>query len=1119
MASDSQLDKLAQKNVELASERAKASKAEADVKHYETRDEEYVNDEGNVILGQKTKTQVALLKADGNTEAANQLTILRAAQARQENVVNSKSWYNSTDWWSYKAFGGGWGDDIYAAFANPSEVEEINRRNADNLRAALEEPGFKENINDAQKKYDAALEKARKEADEARKKAELLARQNAASNRIGAQAALILSIEEILSDKKHNRLDVKYRNFATTRLEDFRKGSNKGKTLNEITNVLTKKDGTELFFREVPTKLLSALVPSVKIYKTFFPDLQFLSNEQISDAVKNKELYDEAIKKGFDWRVPFDDSNFIFGNQTSEFLAGGSFLKKKDVEDDLSEEAKIRNRYSIAQAKVENLYTLNKKAATTTEQKYLEPAGTLHAAGIKSLYYKYAGTDPFSVLYNIELDLELYFRNIENILTTIEFDSSDSRFVEDTSEKYKNCTFSFSYADLIYQAENEKRNVKSDTLKINTDFYLIKVVVGYAPIEQKYFDSLTQEYSQEERSKLKQAIESSEQVFILNPVSQDISFGEDGSLTVKIKNNARANISMHASSTDIFKSSEEAKKIFNLNSRLKSFIEQNRKQSDIAKKDIEKNGKKGGKSKDEINKEIQNYLKNIEKANERQKKLIENQKFYLKRNMYNNIYKRLIGIEQLPGRGKDIGVYYAYIKTDVIGANSKGVVDQDAIKRRKKILDQKKIFNGINRLNIYDQRSLRTNLVSTGPSKDATDEAKRRAQEEGASRPSDQSILDKEQKTFDQKLKTLNSEKLKGGGNYSYSKIKFVFLGDILDAAAECLNIRLKGNEDPTLLTPRIVLGEMPIFIPTQIDQTVEAYKITDIKQLYINIADIPISLDYLYQFLLDKIIQPMRESYPLLEFIRDLISVLIKDAINVKAFGDTIVQSQVKLSTKAIDLKIGAGEKNPLTNLEPSYFRDPSTSLVTPITKDLVDSYKQKNINSNLPIESLSSYSSVGPSKIGVSYLSYFFIFSSSEIPKFFQGKIEEDEKNGVYHVRIGNDKGIVKKISFSKTDTVGAREYAAQQHGMNNAVLLKNVYNANISLFGNNVLNIGDYLFIEPIYSNGRRAISIDDKLGISGYYLITEVKGNISDFQFSSDLKCMFISPIIEKNSGKD
>lgn len=187
------------------------------------------------------------------------------------------------------------------------------------------------------------------------------------SARLSEQAALMVNIKNIVnkefnvsSKTKINRLNVKYNNFSVVRTK------NSGH--NRVTSRFTKNKDMAYFFDKLPTNVLSLLIPSIKIYKVFYPELHRLSNEQQKTGIKTTDIkYNQALKSSVHWRVPFDDTPVKYGKQTSDFAP--------DNLDDI-----------------------------------LNGNGSLRSVGIKSFNYEFSGNNPASAKAVVKASIKLFLK-------------------------------------------------------------------------------------------------------------------------------------------------------------------------------------------------------------------------------------------------------------------------------------------------------------------------------------------------------------------------------------------------------------------------------------------------------------------------------------------------------------------------------------------------------------------------------------------------------------------------------------------------------------------------------------------------------------------------------------
>ena len=71
----------------------------------------------------------------------------------------------------------------------------------------------------------------------------------------------------------------------------------------------------------------------------------------------------------------------------------------------------------------------------------------------------------------------------------------------------------------------------------------------------------------------------------------------------------------------------------------------------------------------------------------------------------------------------------------------------------------------------------------------------------------------------------------------------------------------------------------------------------------------------------------------------------------------------------------------------------------------------------------------------------------------------------------------------------------------------------------FGNNIFRPGDIIYLEPNYIfNNIQTIDLEETLGIGGYYLVIDVKTNINDSNFTTNLSCVFKAHVDKKEKDK-
>jgi len=261
-----------------------------------------------------------------------------------------------------------------------------------------------------------------------------------------------------------------------------------------------------------------------------------------------------------------------------------------------------------------------------------------------------------------------------------------------------------------------------------------------------------------------------------------------------------------------------------------------------------------------------------------------------------------------------------------------------------------------------------------------------------------------------------------------------------------------------------------------------------------INVAEIPISINYFKEWYTQTVVKPQRKSYAIMYFIRDLLNNLVVDALIDTCFNRDYVKSfrfdTTTVTTNGDVLSGKASSTDYVINIA-----DPANSNLFPLTAE----------------------SSTGEPVDIADLVSYVFIIPVyNTITNKGLGNYYEDINRGVYHFEIGADRGILNEVKFSKIDMEYIREARFEQsRGVDDLLQLAAVYKASLNLFGNTLFYPGMTLFINPFGIGGLDFIpsdpnSIANKLGLGGYHLVTRVNSIISNGSFKTDVEAMFVYP---------
>jgi hypothetical protein len=276
--------------------------------------------------------------------------------------------------------------------------------------------------------------------------------------------------------------------------------------------------------------------------------------------------------------------------------------------------------------------------------------------------------------------------------------------------------------------------------------------------------------------------------------------------------------------------------------------------------------------------------------------------------------------------------------------------------------------------------------------------------------------------------------------------IYFVRYGDLLDSVMEIL------KDDSNIKEYKIIIGALKYYNSSE----------NNIELL--NLADIPISIDYFSAWFFNKVITKQRQSYYIKDFINDSLKDLIIPLLGYK-FKTKIpvfANYSVNFSTITTSKKI---ETSNITDYEYGLLRD----------------------------------------EIGSEGLyQYYIIHVDWVAPGLLNGDLLEDLNNGIYHMRIGQSSGILKSANFEKIDNKQLRSARMVGDQLNKAgEYLKEYYNVSIKTEGNPLLCNGGYFYLDAGYLGELGTASVE-YLGLGGYYLVNGIELSIEPHKYEMNIK---------------
>tara|TARA_Y100000592_G_scaffold14617_1_gene21051 strand:- start:1419 stop:5849 length:4431 start_codon:yes stop_codon:yes gene_type:complete len=325
--------------------------------------------------------------------------------------------------------------------------------------------------------------------------------------------------------------------------------------------------------------------------------------------------------------------------------------------------------------------------------------------------------------------------------------------------------------------------------------------------------------------------------------------------------------------------------------------------------------------------------------------------------------------------------------------------------------------------------------------------------------------------------------------------IQYFYFGDLLHTVLDTMyedGSPSKLRED--VENCRFILGSFDFDI----------YKNASNLDNTVNIAQIPISVEYFADWFQNNVLKKgdTRKSFPIVTFIRNLSSNLLQQSL-LESCVNRRIDKNFSFQTGQITAYNKAG--NPLRSI----FGEQN---VNPVIE--VDNYRVTGSSSIFPFkgDTTSEVKDIS----GYHNFMYLGVLGSSLSTKG-NGNYAEDNLNGMYHIEIGNNKGIVKSVSFAKTDMQFVREARFFQQGIDGLLQLSTVYKVTIEMFGNTIFYPGMDLFLNPYGIGGDKLgsptqgglvagqkRSLANKLGLGGYHTVTSVRSSIGVNGFKTTIE---------------
>jgi hypothetical protein len=360
--------------------------------------------------------------------------------------------------------------------------------------------------------------------------------------------------------------------------------------------------------------------------------------------------------------------------------------------------------------------------------------------------------------------------------------------------------------------------------------------------------------------------------------------------------------------------------------------------------------------------------------------------------------------------------------------------------------------------------------------------------------------------------------------------IAWFYFGDLVKAAIKhTLNINRvseSNNQDNQIIQNQIAKNVNILLGSITVNE--------NNAEITVNLADLPISMNLFTKWFNTYIVEPERSNLPFIQFMRSAVKNLAIESLRSPASARVGSPKAGVFIDKSTTFSIPSN--NPGASSEGQIGQNPLDKFGKPsgeqsrfikaayeelgISKDItiIETAESTHIIKIDEMNLLNSSNIIGDRTqvknmtIDNSYHCMMFYVQTDVGFGKLSGNFKDDRENGVQHLYIGADRGILKEANFSKNEQPFLREARTQLNGLNPLAQLAATYDVNLKLVGNTIFWPGQYVYISPIgFGTGlgepQTRGSISNQLGLGGYHLITNVQCYIESGKFETSVKALF------------
>jgi len=138
--------------------------------------------------------------------------------------------------------------------------------------------------------------------------------------------------------------------------------------------------------------------------------------------------------------------------------------------------------------------------------------------------------------------------------------------------------------------------------------------------------------------------------------------------------------------------------------------------------------------------------------------------------------------------------------------------------------------------------------------------------------------------------------------------------------------------------------------------------------------------------------------------------------------------------------------------------------------------------------------------------------VISFQELFTAHSGDYQENLDKGIISFVVGLDRGLVKKVEFDRVDQPYLRESRVAKDRSAGLGQLRELYHVRLTLYGNTLLHPGMIIYVEPnilIFGKITAAMSPGRLLGLGGYHLVVDVENEIGKDGWETTIKALHVA----------